>query len=157
MKKTKNYFFNAEILPSEIGKGGAYLEFPYSCEIEFGIKGRVPVVCKFDGYEYQGSLVKMSTSCHIIGIPKKIRENIGKNIGSFVEVELYKDESERVVEINPDLKQELITNNLLLVFESMSYSMKKEYNDYFNDAKKPETKVKRIIKILEALEKKSNS
>lgn len=150
----KKYTFEAEILASDIGKGGAYVEFPYSCEIEFGIKGRVPVVCKFDGNEDRGSLVKMKTSCHIIGIPKKIRENIGKNIGSFVTVELYKDESERVVEINPDLKQELIKNDLLLVFENMSYNMKKEYNDYLNDAKKPETKVKRIIKIIEILERK---
>jgi len=150
----KKYTFEAEILASDIGKGGAYVEFPYSCEAEFGIKGRVPVVCKFEDYEYRGSLVKMNTSCHIIGISKEIRKNIGKDIGSFVKIELHKDDSERVVEINPDLKQELISYNLLSVYENMSYSMKKEYNDYLNDAKKPETKVKRIIKIVDALEKK---
>lgn len=150
----KKYTFEAEILTSEIGKGGAYVEFPYSCETEFGIKGRVPVVCNYEGNEYLGSLVKMNTSCHIIGISKEIRKKIGKDIGSFVKVELYKDDSERVVEINPDLKSELIANDLFSVYENMSYSMKKEYNDYLNDAKKPETKVKRIIKIIDALEKK---
>ncbi len=57
---------------------GAYVEIPFDVKAEFG-KGRVPVTATFDGIPYEGSLVKMGTECHIIGIRKDIRSKIGKN------------------------------------------------------------------------------
>lgn len=62
---------------------GAYVEFPYDVKKEFG-KGRVPVTATFDGESYEGSLVKMKTPCHIIGIRKEIRAKIGKQPGDSV-------------------------------------------------------------------------
>jgi hypothetical protein len=64
---------------------GAYIEFPYDVKEEFG-KGRVPVTATFDGEVYEGSLVKMKTPCHIIGIRKEIRAKIGKQPGDSVKV-----------------------------------------------------------------------
>lgn len=52
---------------------GAYIEFPYDVKQEFG-KGRVKVHASFDGVPYDGSLVRMKTECHIIGIRKDIRK-----------------------------------------------------------------------------------
>lgn len=37
----KKYNFKAIIKESDVGKGGAYVEFPYVVEKEFGIKGKV--------------------------------------------------------------------------------------------------------------------
>jgi len=54
---------------------GAYVEIPFDVRAEFG-KGRVPVIATFDGIEYIGSIVKMGTPCHIIGIRKEIRKII---------------------------------------------------------------------------------
>jgi hypothetical protein len=64
---------------------GAYVEIPFDVKATFG-KGRVPVIATFDGVPYQGSLVKMGTPCHIIGIRKDIRQQIGKQAGSTVRV-----------------------------------------------------------------------
>lgn len=64
---------------------GAYIEFPYDAKQEFG-KGRVKVHVTFDGVPYDGSLVKMKTPCHIIGIRKDIREKINKQPGNSVKV-----------------------------------------------------------------------
>jgi len=50
--------------------------------------GRVPVDATFDGVPYQGMLVKMGTTCHIIGIRKDIRKRIGKQPGDTVQVVL---------------------------------------------------------------------
>jgi hypothetical protein len=69
----KEYKFKAMIKASEIGKGGAYVEFPYNIEYEFGTKCRVPVVAYFEEVEYRGSLVRMGTSCHILGVKKEIQ------------------------------------------------------------------------------------
>lgn len=62
---------------------GAYIEFPYDVRAEFG-KGRVKVHALFDGVPYDGSLVRMKTPGHIIGLRKDIREKIGKQPGDFV-------------------------------------------------------------------------
>lgn len=66
---------------------GAYIEIPFDVKAEFG-KGRVPVTATFDGEPYEGSLVKMGTPCHIIGIRKDIRAKIGKQPGDVVRVTL---------------------------------------------------------------------
>jgi hypothetical protein len=64
---------------------GAYVEIPFDVKATFG-KGRVPVNATFDGVPYQGSLVRMGTPCHILGILKDIRKQIGKQPGSMVHV-----------------------------------------------------------------------
>lgn len=64
---------------------GAYVEIPFDVEAVFGRK-RVSVYATFDGYPYQGSLVRMKTPCHIIGIRKNIRAMIQKQPGDTVRV-----------------------------------------------------------------------
>lgn len=80
------YGFDAEIIKVE-GIDGAYIEIPFDVKKEFG-KGRVPVNARFDGVTYNGSLVCMKTPCHIIGLRKDIRAQIGKQPGDTVHVEL---------------------------------------------------------------------
>lgn len=64
---------------------GAYIVFPYDVRAIFG-KGRVKVHATFDGVPYDGSLVRMGTSAHILGIRKDIRRAIGKQPGDRVAV-----------------------------------------------------------------------
>ncbi len=64
---------------------GAYVEFPYDVKEEFG-KGRVKVHATFDGVPYDGSLVRMKTINHIIGLRKDIRAQLGKQPGETVHV-----------------------------------------------------------------------
>ena len=66
---------------------GAYVEIPFDVKEKYG-KGRVPVHAAFDGEPYDGSLVKMGTPCHILGIRKDIRAKIGKQAGDSVRVTL---------------------------------------------------------------------
>lgn len=70
---------------------GAYIEFPYDVRQEFG-KGRVKVRAFFDGVPYDGSLVRMKTPRHIIGVRKDIRAQIGKQPGDTVHVEIAERE-----------------------------------------------------------------
>ena len=61
---------------------GAYVEIPLDVRAVFG-KGRVKV---FDGVPYAGSLVRMGTPGHILGMRKDIRAQIGKQPGDTVHV-----------------------------------------------------------------------
>ena len=56
--KGKTYEYDAVIQSSDIGKGGAYVVFPYNIREEFG-KGRVQVHATFDGEPYVGSIVNI--------------------------------------------------------------------------------------------------
>ena len=66
---------------------GAYIEFPYDVRQEFG-KGRVKVHAEFDGEPYDGSLVRMKTPGHIIGVRKDIRKKINKQPGDRIHVRI---------------------------------------------------------------------
>ena len=87
----KIYEFDAVIRASEIGKGGAFVPFPFDVRKEFG-KGRVKVHATFDGIPYDGSIVNMGVKnpdgsvCYIIGILKDIRNKINKQPGDTVHV-----------------------------------------------------------------------
>ena len=80
----KTYEFEAVIRKVE-DIDGAFIEIPFEVKSEFG-KGRVPVTATFDGERYEGSLVRMKTPYHIIGIRKEIRAKIGKQPGDVVKV-----------------------------------------------------------------------
>lgn len=73
---------------------GAYIDIPFDVKKEFG-KGRVPVTATFDSEPYEGSLVKMSTPGHIIGIRKDIRAKIGKQAGDTIKVTIEEREGKR--------------------------------------------------------------
>ena len=93
----KIYKYNAVIQPSTIGKGGAYVTFPYDVRTEFG-KGRVKVSASFDGQPYEGSIVNMGVKnpdgsvVYIIGVLKEIRAKIGKQAGDMVLVTIQERE-----------------------------------------------------------------
>ena len=89
----KAYEFDAVII-KEPDHGGAYVEIPFDVNTEFG-KSRVPVHATFDGEPYDGSLVKMGTDCHILGVRKDIRAKIGKQPGDLVHVTLRKRDSSK--------------------------------------------------------------
>lgn len=82
----KEYAFDA-VIRKVPDLDGAYVEIPFDVKKEFG-KGRVPVYATFDGEPYAGSVVKMGTPGHILGIRKDIRAKIGKQPGDTVRVTL---------------------------------------------------------------------
>ena len=86
----KRYEFDA-VVQKVPDVDGAYVEFPSAVRTEFG-KGRVKVHAQFDGEPYDGSLVRMGTPGHILGLRKDIRAKIGKQPGDTVHVVLTERE-----------------------------------------------------------------
>jgi uncharacterized protein YdeI (YjbR/CyaY-like superfamily) len=147
----KKYSFVAKI--QEGRGGGAFVVFPYDAEKEFGTKGRVPVKATFNGVQETSSLMKMGLPHHIIGVAKAIRAQIGRDIGDPVDVVLWKDQEERVVEIPPDFKKRMEREKLLPFFESLSFTHRKEYCRWLTEAKKEETRRNRFEKAIDMLRK----
>ena len=106
----------------------------------------------FDGFEYRGSLVKMGTPCHVIGLNKTLRDAIGKQPGETVHGVITEDTDERLIDTPDDLKSALMVNpTAWLVFEKLSFTNRKEYIGWITSAKKQETRAARIVKCIEML------
>jgi hypothetical protein len=147
----KKYKFKARIEAGD--SSGAYVLFPYDTEKEFATKGQVPVKATFNGVPYSGSLVKYRHPLHMMGVLKFIREQIGKGPGDTVEVVIWRDEAVRTVEVPAQFEKLIRKEGLLPVFEKLSYTHRKEYCRWITDAKKEETRLKRLGKAIEMLKK----
>jgi hypothetical protein len=147
----KKYRFKAKI---EAGDGGgAYVLFPFNVEKEFGAKGRVPVNATFNGIPYAGSLIKYGNPLHMLPMLKAIREQAGAGPGDTVEVELWKDEAPRTVEVPAQFKEAMDRQGVTPLFDRLSYSHRREYCRWIADAKKEETRLKRLEKAVELLKR----
>jgi molecular chaperone DnaK (HSP70) len=146
----KIFKFKAKLLQHD-NMDATYVIFPYDVKENFGT-ARVKVKVKFDGEPYRGSLVPMGLKeGYPILLRKDIRTKINKSVGDFVNVELEQDLEERIVEVPDDFEKALKKSKLKNVFEQMSYTHRKEYVNSVLDAKKPETRLKRIEKSLEMI------
>ena len=147
----KKYKFTAQIKAEE--SGGAYVHFPYDVETEFATKGRVPVQATFNGVPYRGSLIKYGHPQHRLPILKAIREQIGLKPGNAVAVELCKDEEPRTLEVPLSFQAAMEKAGVLSSFDRLSYTHRREYCRWISDAKKEETRLKRMEKAVVLLKK----
>jgi hypothetical protein len=130
--------------------GGAWVEVPGEVIAGLGGGGRIPVHATFDGVEYRGSIASMG-GCMALGILKSIRTELGKGAGDPITVTLERDAAERTVEVPADLAAALEEAGLRKAFDALSYSHRREHANAITDAKKPETRARRIGKALEML------
>lgn len=131
----------------------AFVEFPFSTEELFNKKGQVKIKATFDGIvEYRGSLAKMKSDCHVLGLTQEIRKQLGKNFGDEVSVSLVEDKEKRIVKIADDIAMVFNKNpNAKILFDKLSYTHKKEYIRWIEEAKKPETRENRKVKMIQMI------
>ena len=132
--------------------GGAFVEVPFDVKAEFG-SARPKVNVTFDGEAYRGIITPMG-GVSLIGILKDIRAKIGKDVGDKVRVTVEADTAPREVAMPTDVAKALKTTKLLDVFEAMSFTHRKEHINAIEEAKKQETRMRRIEKMIEDLEKR---
>lgn len=147
----KKYKFKAAIQAGD--GGGAFVFFPFDVEKEFRTKGRIPVKVTFDGVEYTGSLIRYGFPQHLVGMPKAIREQLGKQPGDTIEVALWKDEEPRTIVVPETFQKLLEQENLVTAFESLSYTHRKEYCRWISEARREATKESRLAKAIDMLRK----
>lgn len=125
--------------------------FPYDLKETFGKKS-VKVKITYDGIEYRGLLKSMGGDCVFCLIRKDIRERLGKNPGDIVHVKVQEDTEERVVEVPADFQQVIDENpTVKAIFEAFSYTCKKAYVNWIEEAKRPETRANRLVKSIELI------
>jgi hypothetical protein len=146
---SKKQTFTAEI--KNAGGGGAFVEIPFDVEQEFGSK-RPKIRAMIEGVPYRGILTRMGSEYHMLIILKGIREQIGKTFGDQIEITVEPDSEPRQIEIPKDLMKEFKKDkDAKAFFDKLSYTHRKEYVTWINEAKKEETRQNRIAKTIEML------
>lgn len=133
------------------GGGGAFVRIPFDVEQAFG-KKRVKIKAYIGTEEYRGTLVRMGEPCHILLILKSIREKLGKEFGEQIAISLEEDSEPREVIVPTDLREALAAAGpAQQLFGKLSYTHKKEYVVWINEAKRAETRTARIQKAVALL------
>ena len=139
------------------GGGGAFVEVPFDVETAFGSK-RPKVKAMIEGIPYRGTLVRMGTECHLLLILKEIREKAGKTFGDEVKITVEADVEPRVIEIPAELKKVFVKEKeAKAIFDKLSYTHQKENVTWITEAKRDETRQRRVAKTIEMLKKDKKS
>jgi hypothetical protein len=131
--------------------GHGFVFFPFDAQEEFGTRGQIRVQATFDGAPYAGTLVKYGPPQHMLPVVKSVLEQIGKRPGDAVAVVLRRDDSERTVEVPPDFAKLMKQENVLVAFEKLSYTHRKEYCRWITEPKKEQTRQARTLKAVAML------
>ena len=103
------------------------------------------------GYSYRSTIAPYGDE-FFLPLNRKNREAAGLAAGDTVEVAIEVDTEPRTIEPPADLAEALDANpDAASTFDSFSYSHRREYVEWIDEAKRPETRERRIAKTIERL------
>ena len=117
-----------------------------------GVRARLRVKGTIDGASFAGTLLPFGNGRHFIVVRKELRDKIGKKAGDSVKVKMDIDSSKSVVDVPRDFARALAKNKRAAMhFDRIAPSHKKNYLYWINEAKKPETRERRISRAVRML------
>jgi Bacteriocin-protection, YdeI or OmpD-Associated/Domain of unknown function (DUF1905) len=139
------------------GMETAALKPPFNVVAVFQRKGRVPVKGIINGFPFRSSLMNMGEG-HMMVVNAELRAVARCKAGDTVSVVMELDTGERKVELPADLKK-LITADPVTkqAWDKLSFTHQKEHVRAIADAKRPETREKRIAAMLDMLHTKART
>jgi Bacteriocin-protection, YdeI or OmpD-Associated/Domain of unknown function (DUF1905) len=112
---------------------------------------RFPVLAAVNGYEWRTTVTRMGGE-FLLGFSRAVREGAGVEIGDAIEVEITLDRAVREVDVPAALTEALAGDRQArAAFDRLAYTHRKEYARWIDDAKRPETRARRITQALEML------
>ena len=121
-----------------------------------GLKGMPKVQAVIAGHQYRGSLMPMGDGTYCLGVLKSIQEAAGVQQGDTVTVQLELDNTPRVIEMPADLAKAIGRDKrALTAWEKLSFTNKKEMARGLEEAKKPETRERRLAATVAKLRESS--
>ncbi|HKR70774.1 MAG TPA: YdeI/OmpD-associated family protein [Streptosporangiaceae bacterium] len=112
---------------------------------------RFPVVATVNGYTWRTSVARMGGE-FLVGLSKEVRTRAGVEAGDNVEVSLELDAAPREVEVPEALAVALAADpQAKASFEQMAFTHRKEYARWIAEAKKEETRERRVGQAVEMI------
>lgn len=130
------------------------LELPFDARAVFG-KARAPVKVSINGYTYR-STISVYGEKYFVPVRLSNQKSAGIRPGDMVHVTIASDNEMREITPPPELQAALATDSAAQArWEKLSYTAKKEHALAITEAKKPETRARRLQKIMQDLSGKT--
>jgi uncharacterized protein YdeI (YjbR/CyaY-like superfamily) len=107
------------------------------------------VAVTINGYTYRSTIAKYGDD-YLLPLNRENREAAGVTAGDRVMVRVELDTKPRVVETPADLEAAL-TKPARETWDALSFTHRREYVEWFDEAKRPETRQRRVAKAVEML------
>jgi len=112
---------------------------------------RFPVVATVNGHTWCTTVTRMRGE-FLLGLNRAVRQEAGVEAGDTVEVKLELDTAPREAEVPEALANALAEDSeARAAFDRLAYTRRKEYARWINEAKRDETRQRRVAQALEML------
>jgi len=133
------------------GKTATGIQVPPDVVAALGAGKRPPVRATINGYTYR-STVAVYGGEFLLGISEQVRAATGVAAGDEIDVELELDTAPREVSVPDDLDAALQRDpDAGAAFQRLSYSNRRRHAEAVEGAKTPETRQRRIAKVIAEL------
>jgi hypothetical protein len=133
------------------GMNATGLRVPAEAVAALGKQKRPKVMVSLNGYSYR-STISAYGDVFMLPLAKEHRDAAGVKAGDQVEVTLELDTAPRTVEVPDDLAAALAAKpGARAAFDALAYTTRKEHVRQVESAKAPETRERRIAKIVAGL------
>ena len=130
--------------------GVLIIEVPARVMAALSDKKRVPVNVTLNGVVYRSTIAVYGGKFYLPA-RKEIRDAAKLAAGKRAHVTLEADTAARTVMVPSDLARALASAKLRPAFDALSFSRRKEHVAAVTEAKRPETRVARIERVVNAL------
>lgn len=112
---------------------------------------RFPVLATVNGYTWRTSVARMRGE-FLVGLSKEVRTGAGVQAGDTVSLELKLDSEPRAVEVPPALAEALEADpEAKATFEGLAFTHRKEFARWIEEAKREETRTRRVTQALDMI------
>lgn len=132
MKKTR-VAFNGVLYES---RGWVCIDLPADASVALEKRGRIPVTGTINGFPVRTSVFPTGDGGHFMLVNKEMQKGANAKAGDIAKVNLEADFGLRVLKLPGDLRTMLSQHpEAELAFERLSYSHRKEYVNWIEEAK----------------------
>jgi hypothetical protein len=131
--------------------GWYYIDVPFDVRELFGNSSRVQVNASVDGFYYRTSLIPGAAG-HYMVISQEMRNATGKVLGDTLTVMIDIEDRPHEIAVPADIQRALKKNLVACErFTTLDHARRNRYTRWIIDSKKPETRVKRIARLVDEM------
>lgn len=146
----KQHKFKVKLLGVK-GSEAATFKPPFDVPTTFGRKGRVPIKGTINGFPFRSSLMNMGHG-HFTVVNREMRQGAKVKAGDTVLIVIELDEEKRTVDVPAWLKKIIHADaKARAAWPELSFTHQKEYVREIVEAKREETRDKRVAQMLHNL------
>ncbi len=128
------------------------MTLPFDVEKVFGTRARVPVRGTINGFPFRSSIFPTGDGHHYMVLNKEVRAGAKVKGGDTISVQMERDDEPRTITPPAELARALKANKAAhAAWEKLSYTHQKEYASAVEEAKRPETRARRVEKTITEL------